>query len=303
MHTGPALKKVLLFIVCVSAILFTPSLLPAETHASMAIGKIASLRSVSVNGAAQPAGRAILAGELIAAQEAPAQISLKNGGSIVLTRGSAAIFEQAGNDIRMNVKNGVVAFRFAPGKSIQIDTPSHRFLVSKPNTLNVGEISVSRDAQTKAAMSSGALFAFEKATGTRYEVASAATPQTPQQIAGKGTLTRGRNTLTDDSRSFSQNLANLCVRVGGEQHKIVSNTANRLVLDGAWTLNNGIYDYEIGECTGAVAKAAPKSTPPPAVVKGGMSKGTKIAIGAIAGGAAGGIAAYAAGKGSSKSGS
>ena len=68
-----------------------------------------------------------------------------------------------------------------------------------------------------------------------------------------------------------------------------------MTLDGAWKLNNGVYDYVIGECSAAAAKPSIKKAP--TETKKGMGTGTKAAIGILAGGgAAAGIAAYLASK-------
>jgi hypothetical protein len=288
-------KKAAAVAFCISVMIILAPLLQAETNAGVSIvGKVVSLRSVSINGSPQPTGRAILSGELISAENSPAQISFKSGGNAVLTQGSAATFSKTGNELCMHVNTGIIAFRFASAENVRIETASHRFIAAKGNGFNAGEIEVGANAQTKIALNMGGFSAYEKSSGMLYQVTAASTTALPQELAGKGTLTKGRNTLTDDTQNWTQNLASKCVRVGTEQHRILNNTPNRLTLDSAWTLNNGIYDYAITECVAAKSKP---STGTPAAAQKGMSTGTKAAIGILAGGgAAAGIAVYMATK-------
>jgi hypothetical protein len=295
MKTDLMQKKAVAVAFCISLIIILAPLLQAETNPGVPIvGKIMALRSVSINGSPQPTGRAILSGELISAQDSPAQVALNDGGIVVLTQGSSASFSKTGNELCMHVDKGIIAFRFAPTEKIKIETASHRFIAAKGNGFNTGEIEVGANAQTKIALNMGGFSAYEKSSGMLYQVTASSTTALPQEPPGKGTLTKGRNTLTDDTQNWTQNLASKCVRVGTEQHRILSNTPNRLTLDGAWTLNNGIYDYAITECVAAKSKP---STGTPAAAQKGMSTGTKAAIGILAGGgAAAGIAVYMATK-------
>jgi hypothetical protein len=288
-------KKAIALIICMFFMIIAAPLLQAETNAGLpVVGKVTALRSVSINGSPQPTGRVILSGDLISAEISPAQVALKNGGNVVMTKGSAATFSKSGNELSMHVEKGTVAFRFAPAEKVRIETASHRFIAAKVNSINAGEIEVGADAQAKLSLNTGGFSAYEKSNGMLYQITPSSTTQLPQETSGKGTLTNGRNTLTDDRQNWTQSLANKCVRVGTEQHRIISNTPTRLTLDGAWTLNNGIYDYVVTECVAAKTKSS--TSAPPAAQKG-MSSGTKAAIGILAGGgAAAGIAVYMATK-------
>ena len=294
MQTRPSLRKAHVILLWLAGILMPP-LLQAEVNAVSAIGKVSTVKTVFINGSMQPSGRAILAGELISAQESPAYIALKNGGTVVLTQGAAAVFSKTGNEFCMRVEKGLVAFHFGPGDNIGIETKTHRFVAPKGNSYKTGEIEVGNGLHTRIALSAGNFSAYERSSGMRYSVNPSSADPTTLQMAGKGILTRGRNTLTDDAQNWTENLAGKCVRVGSEQHSIISNTPTRLTLDGAWKLNNGVYDYVIGECSAAAAKPSIKKAP--TETKKGMGTGTKAAIGILAGGgAAAGIAAYLASK-------
>jgi hypothetical protein len=138
----------------------------------------------------------------------------------------------------------------------------------------------------------GSLSAVEKSSGSR-EVTSIAASQDLQKIIGNGSLTKGRNTISDDSKNWApQSLANKCVVVGTETHRVIDNSKNRLMLEGVWMLNNGTYDYTVADCV--IAGKQPAKEQPQKASGQGMSKGKKVAIGVAAGGAAAGFGAYMA---------
>ncbi len=281
MLSGSLQKKGFTNVFCVLAVLAAALSLPAETHSGMIVGKIASLRSVSIDGLEQPSGRVVLSGELISANNSPALVTLKDGGDIVLAQGAVARFSKTGNVVSVRADMGTIGFRFLPGREVRIETASHRF-ASNRNSLNVGELVLGTESESLV-LKSGSLSAVEKSSGRGFEVTSAASAAASQEVAGRGILTQGRNTLTDESQIWSQSLIGKCVVIGAEQHKIVSINQSRLVVEGKWALNNGIYDYVIADCSGQAGTA-----------KHGMSKGTKAAIGILAGGGAAGAAAYLA---------
>jgi hypothetical protein len=291
MFTGSLQEKGLRVILYALAILVVSRSLPAETQVGIVVGKIASLRNVSINESAEPTGRVVLSGELVSAKDSPALVTLKDGGDVILTQGAAAVFSRTGNIVSVRADRGTIGFRFLPGREVRLETAS-LLLASNRNSLNTGELVVGAKSE-RIMLKSGSLSAVEKSSGREYEVTAATSAQTSQQIAGKGILTQGRNTLTDESQIWPQSLVGKCVIISTEQHKILAVSQTRLTVDGTWALNNGIYDYVITNCAGPASPGAGTGAATE-VAKHGMSKGTKVAIGLLAGGGAAGAGGYLA---------
>ncbi len=76
-------------------------------------------------------------------------------------------------------------------------------------------------------------------------------------VVGRGTITTGGNTLTDNSAKFRPaNVNNITEEttntmllsilwVEGEVHKIISNTEKEITINGTWALASGTYDYQV----------------------------------------------------------
>ncbi len=268
--------------------------LPAETHLAAVIGKVESLHGVSINGSAEPSGRVILSGDIICARYSPVLVTLKTGGKIFLDQGSIASITRDDKALSVRADRGFIGFRFEPREEVRIETASYRFSALNRNSANIGELAVG--GRGEISVTSGGFSAVEKASGREYEIASMAALPVPQAAAGKGTLTRGRNTLTDETQAWTaQSLAGKCIVVGGETHRVTGAVSpTRLTVEGEWSLPNGTYDYVLSDCVQAKKEPPKKPEPQPTqqVPKHGMSKGTKTAIGVLAGGGAAGVVGY-----------
>lgn len=254
-----ALLLSLLAISMVSAVSF------AEGSGSSPIGKLATSGRVSIDGTSAPTGTVVFSGDRIATQEFPALISFLKGSSVVLTQGTTASFSRSGKALMIIAEKGVLGFNFLAGEDVSIQAGTCKFTASARDQAITGELALSSRGEAEMSVSSGNFSVSNTATGVRSEV-SPSSGEVPAQLwFGIGNLAKGRNTLSDPSKKWeADELKGMILEVSGEQHKIRSNTATTITIEGVWALATGAYDYGIE--------------------KGGVSTGAKVAIAAAVGG-------------------
>jgi hypothetical protein len=242
------------------------------TSAALPIGQTTSSGVVSIAGSTAPSGTVVFSGERVMAQEAPALISFRQGGSVLLNEGAGATFSRNGDVLLIQASNGTMSFNLPAGEKVRIQAGSHNYVSSESGS--VGEITMVPEGAPSVLVASGNLYALNAAAS----VAAA-------QDQPKGNLTKGSNSFTDPNAKWKPDqYKNYGLLINGKQFTVVSNTEKTIKIKETFSLNTGTYSYSIGGLKHA-----------------GMSKNTKIVIGvAVAGGGAG--AAIAAAKaGGSKS--
>ena len=239
----------------------------AEGSDSSPIGKLATSGRVSIDGTSAPTGTVVFSGDRIATQEFPALISFLEGSSVVMTQGTTASFSRSGKALTIIAGKGVLGFNFLAGEDVIIQAGTYKFTASGLDQAITGELALSSKGEAEMSVSSGNFSVSNTATGDRSEV-SPSSGQVPAQLwFGKGDLTKGRNTLTNPSVKWEADaLKGMILEVRGEKHKIRSNTATTITIEGVWALATGAYDYVIQ------------------IERGGVSTGAKVAIAAAAGG-------------------
>jgi hypothetical protein len=236
--------------------------LPVSFGGALPIGKVVTTGVVSVGESKTPSGTVLFSGERIAAEEAAALVTFREGGSVLLNEGAAATFSRDGELLLIRADRGSINFNFLPGEEVRIQTGSREYVSSKSGV--AGEISVNAAGEPVVLVARG-------------EATSLGAQESGAAKGGKGNLTKGGNTFTDPAARWPVNkLQGSRLVINGRQYQIVSNTENTIKVDAAFTLDTGSYSYFV---------TAP-------IVKTGMSSGKKAAIGlAVAGGATGGIIA------------
>ena len=239
----------------------------AEGSDSSPIGKLATSGRVSIDGTSAPTGTVVFSGDRIATQEFPALISFLKGSSVVMTQGTTASFSRSGKALTIIAGKGVLGFNFLAGEDVIIQAGTYKFTASGLDQAITGELALSSKGEAEMSVSSGNFSVSNTATGDRSQV-SPSSGQVPAQLwFGKGDLTKGRNTFSNPSVKWeADELKGMILEVRGEKHKILSNTATTVTIEGVWALATGAYDYVIE--------------------KGGISTGAKVAIAAAAGGGA-----------------
>ena len=233
---------------------------------ALPIGKMTSSGIVSISGFKVPSGTAVLSGERIVAQEAPALIAFWNGSSVLLSEDATATFSRNANLLLIQAHSGTIGFNLLPGEKARIQAGSRSYGASESGS--VGEIIVTPAGGSSVTVTAGSLFALDVA-------ASAAQSQ-------GGNLTRGGDSFTDPTAHWTADeLKGSHLGIGRRRFKIVSNTDKTIRIKGTFPLDTGSYSYSI--------------LYPPA--HSGMSAKSKAIIGvAGAGGAAAGIIAWQVGK-------
>jgi hypothetical protein len=197
----------------------------------------------------------------------------------MLTSGAAATFSSAGKTLLIHAEKGIISFNFIPGEEVSIQAGAYQFTASTLDRANTGEIALAADGRVAMSLSSGSFSALDTANGMRSEVTPKEAAELLPPQTGKGSLTKGGNTFTDpNAHWWTDSQKGKTIRVGGETHTIVSNTANTITIDGTWTLNTGAYGYSVAAAGAAAAGAAGV----------GLSVAAKLAIvAAIVGGGTG----------------
>jgi hypothetical protein len=232
------------------------------------IGKTASSGIVSIAGSTAPSGTVVFSGERVVAQDAPALIAFRQGGSVLLNEGASAKFSRKSDLLMIQADGGTISFNLPPGEKVHIQAGSRSYVSSESGS--IGEIKVTTDSESIVSVTSGKLYAINAATGVAQT----------QEIK-KGNLTKGGNSFTDpNARWKPDEYANFSIKINGKPFTIVSNTEKTIKIKETFTMDTGTYSYDFGE---------PK-----------ISKShTGLIVGGIAGaGAAGGIIALIAGKSS-----
>jgi hypothetical protein len=269
-------KWVNVLILSMLAVFVVSSVSFAESSNYLPIGKLATPGSVSIGGTSAPTGTVIFSGERITTQESPALVTFLKGSSVVMSQGTSAVFSRSGTSLEIIADRGVIGFHLLPGEEVSIQAGTYRFTASGLDRILAGELALSSNGEAEMSVSSGNFSVINTATGSRFEVSPSSSDVPSQLWFGKGNLTNGRDTLTDPTKNWQANeLKGKRLEVGGEKHKILSNTDTTITIEGAWALATGAYDYGI--------------------IKGGISAGTKAAI-AVAAGGGGAVGVWAATK-------
>jgi hypothetical protein len=242
----------------------------AEILASSPIGKLATTGSVSIGGVTAPTGTAVFSGDSVSTQESAALITFRAGGRVVLAQHAAATFSQAGERLVVHADKGVIGFNFVPGEDVSIQAGTYEFVASAPERAHTGEVTLAENSSVVMSLASGTFSALDTASGARFDVLPESAPEPlPQQQAGKGSLTKGGNTFTDQTANWAaDSLKGGTITVNGEKHKIVSNTPMMIKILGTWHLNTGTYGYSVATAAAAAAAAAGV----------GLSVGAKVGI-------------------------
>ena len=288
--------------------------LRAEMASGLPIGRLATPGTVSVSNALAPTGTALFSGDRLLAQNSPAFIRFRSGSSVVLPRGSAATIYRKETGLLIQAEKGTLGFHIVPREKARIEAGRYTLTASARDVAEVGELVVGADGRIAMALSSGSFSAFEAKSGKSFDVSAQNSGQSGLQSAESGSLVNDTNTFSDPAQRWSANgLMGKCIVARGEAHRILSNEATILTLQGTWLLFSDTYKYAITECTpqaladaGAVigieealkeppapvVPAKPKvETPPVRTASAGMSHGAKTAI--IVGGAGGAAAGVA----------
>jgi hypothetical protein len=269
-------KRVNVLILSMLAVFVVSSVSFAESSNYLPIGKLATSGSVSIGGTSAPTGTVIFSGERITTQESPALITFLKGSRVVMTEDTSASFSRRGTSLEIIADRGVIGFHLLPGEEVSIQAGTYRFTASGLDRILAGELALSSNGEAEMSVSSGNFSVINTATGSRFEVSPSSGDVPGQLWFGKGNLTNGRDTLTDPTKNWQANeLKGKRLEVGGEKHKILSNTDTTITIEGAWALATGAYEYGI--------------------IKGGISAGTKAAI-AVAAGGGGAVGVWAATK-------
>jgi hypothetical protein len=231
------------------------------------IGKTASSGIVSIAGSTAPSGTVVFSGERVVAQDSPALISFRQGGSILLGEGAGAKFSRNGDLLLIQADSGTMSFNLPPGEKVRIQAGSRSYVSSESGS--VGEITVAPNGESALSVASGKLYALNTATSG-----------TQTQENKKGNLTKGGNSFSDPNANWKPDeLVNRNLKINGKPFTIVSNTEKTIKIKETFSLDTGVYVYSISE--------------PPVI---GKSR-TKLYIAAGAGaGAAAGIIAWQASK-------
>lgn len=272
-------RKAGTIILCVVTVSVTVPFSSAEVIGSSPIGRLATSGEALIGGVPVPTGTVVFAGESVATGGAPAVVTFLQGSSVMLTPGAAATFSRVGKTLVVHAEKGIMGFSFTPGEDVDIRAGAYQFTASTGDRANAGELALAADGRVAVSLSSGGFSVLNTTSGMRSEVTpTEATELLPPQT-GKGSLTKGGNTFTDpNAHWYSDSLKGKAIRVGGETHTIVSNTANTITIDGTWTLSTGAYGYSVAAAGAAAAGAA----------GAGLSAAAKLAIvAAIVGGGTG----------------
>lgn len=288
--------------------------LQAEMAGGLPIGKLATSGTVSVGNALAPTGTALFSGDRLSAQNSPAFVRFGSGSRVVLPRGSAATIYRKGTGLIIQAEKGTLGFHFVPREEARIEAGRYTLTASARDVAEVGELFVGADGRIAMALRSGSFSAFDAKSGKSFDVSAQTSGQSGLQAAGNGSLVNDTNAFSDTAQRWSANsLMGKCIVARGEAHRIMSNEATTLTLQGTWLLFSDTYKYAITECTaqaladaGAsigieealkeppapVVPAKPMAeTPPVRTASTGMSRGAKTAI--IVGGAGGAAAGVA----------
>jgi hypothetical protein len=288
--------------------------LRAEMTGGLPIGRLATSGTVSVGSALAPTGTALFSGDRLSAQNSPAFIRFRSGSSVVLPRGSAATIYRKETGLLIRAEKGTLGFHFVPREEARIEAGRYMLTSSARDAAEVGELVVDADGRIAMALSSGSFSAFDAKSGQSFNVSAQDSGKAGSQSAGSGSLVNDTNTFSDAAQRWAANgLRGKCIVARGEAHRILSNQATTLTLQGTWLLFSDTYKYAMTECSaqaladaGAIIgveealkeppapkiPAAPKlDTPPVQTASTGMSRGAKtgIIVG-VAGGAAAGVA-------------
>lgn len=255
-------------ILCMLTISATSPFSSAEILDSSPIGKLATAGNVSIGGVTAPTGTAVFSGDAVSAGESPALITFREGSTVALAQRAAATFSRTGKRLVVHANEGVIGFNFIPGEDVSIQAGAYQFVASARDRAHTGELTLAADRSVVMSLTSGSFSALDTASGVRFDVSPASAPESlPQQI-GKGSLTKGGNTFTDQTANWTANsLKGRTITVSGETHKIVSNTLMTVKIEGTWRLNTGTYGYSVGAAAAAGAAAG-----------AGLSVGAKVAI-------------------------
>jgi hypothetical protein len=273
------LKKAGTIILCIVTVSVTAPFSSAEVVGSLPIGKLATSGEAFIGGVPAPTGTVVFSDESVATGESPTVITFLQGSSVMLTPGAAATFSRAGKTLVVRADKGIIGFNFAPGEDVNIRAGAYQFIASTGDRANAGELALAADGRVAMSLSSGSFSVLHITSGMRSEVTPTEATELLPPPPSKGSLTKGGNTFTDpNAHWYTDSLKGKTIRVGGETHTIVSNTANTITIDGTWTLNTGAYGYSVA-AVGAAATGAAGA---------GLSVAAKLAIvAAIVGGGTG----------------
>ena len=250
----------------------------AETVAASPLGVIATQGTVTVGDSAAPTGTTLFAGDRIAATNLPALVSFNSGSRIEMTK-AVATLSREGSTLVVQPVEGLLRFDFVKGEEVQIKTGRYNFTTVGKDSSHAGELGLNQNGELVLAMTEGTFASFDTVSGEQKEVS----PNKPLQatsLQGKGTITKGGNTLTDNSKAFDVNaLDKRCIVAEKEAHAIASNTETAITVKGSWKLNTGAYNYKISDCNKEALLAA-----------GASAASATAAVGAAGGAAAGAVA-------------
>jgi len=274
-------------ILCILTISVTSPFSSAEVLGSSPIGKLATAGSVSIGGVSAPTGTAVFSGDSVSTQESPVLVTFREGSSVVLAQRAAATFSRAGKKLVVHADKGAMDFNFIPGEDVSIQAGRYQFVVSSRDRANAGELALAADGRVVMSLTSGSFSALDTTSGARLEVSPASVPEPLPQQTLKGSLTKGRNTFTDQTANWTaDSLKGRTITVSGETHKIKSNTLMTIIIEGIWKLNTGTYGYSLGAAVAAGAAAGV-----------GLSIAAKVAlVAAFVAGASAGIGIWQATK-------
>lgn len=261
-------KQAAVLILCILTISVTSPFSSAEVLGSSPIGKLATAGSVSIGGVAAPTGTAVFSGDSVSTQESPALIAFREGSSVVLAQRAAATFSREGKRLVVHADQGAMDFNFIPGEDVSLQAGAYQFVASSRDRANAGELALVADGRVVIWLTSGSFSALDTASGARFDLSPASAPEPLPQQAGKGSLTKGGNTFTDQTANWAaDSLKGRTITISGETHRIKSNTLMTIIIEGAWRLNTGTYGYSLGAAVAAGAAAG-----------AGLSAGAKVAI-------------------------